>query len=279
MIQSWLAAGFVCWAGFSGAVFGDEVSADGAADSALIAPETDVCSRGPADIQALAYDPSSRISMRNQGGLLGEGVCWWHSRLQRSALFLASFRPDLPKATHAQGVAIINALAKMSHVVVIPGYADFHEFSRDYEREIIARLDAWQLSDGLLRFRWIDDLKGHWHLPARTLQHIMSRIHQMVSVEHRLLFEKLHFNSIASHAYLVIGSRQTEQGYDIDVIDSNHPGDTLTISYRSGQTSLATPDGEEAFVPYLDFEGDLRRINGALLRFCQARGLRPTALF
>jgi hypothetical protein len=239
----------------------------------------DVCARGAAEIQAMAYDPSSRISVYNQGGLLNGGVCWWHSRLQRSSLFLASFRPELPKATHAQGVAIIDALARMDRVVVIPGYANFHEFTADYEHEIIARLAKWQLTDGILHFRWVDGLSGRWHVPARTLQYIMSRIHQMVTVEHRLVFEKLHFNSIASHAYLVIGSRETAQGYDIDVIDSNHPGETLTVHYVKGQTSLYKPDDNQAFVPYLDFEGDFSRLNWSLFRFCNANGKVPATLY
>jgi hypothetical protein len=168
-------------------------------------------------------------------------------------------------------VAIINALANMSQVVVIPGYTDFNDFTRDYEREIIARLEAWQKSDGFLHFRWVDGLAGHWHVAPRTLQQIMAAIHQMVAVQHRIVFEKLHFNSIASHAYLVIGSRQTADGYDIDVIDSNYPTDTLTVSYHLGQTSLYTANGGEAMVPYLDFEGDMGRINSSLRRYCAAQ--------
>jgi hypothetical protein len=233
------------------------------------APQKSLCQRTDSDIQQLAFDTSTRAAVVNQGGLLGDGVCWWHSRLQRSALYLATFRPDLPKATRAQSLAIINALANLSQVVVVPGYASFNEFSRDYEREIIARLESWQRADGFLHFRWIDSLKGHWRLPSRTLEGIMARIHTLVNDQHRILFEKLHFNSIASHAYLIIASRQTGEGYSIDVIDSNHPTETLTVNYRRGQTSLYKPDDNQPFVPYLDFEGDMGRIRGALQRFCK----------
>jgi len=259
------------WIGLSAlstAAFAGHPPAAFAAEPATSLPE--VCARKAGDVQQYAYDPASRIAVANQGGLFNDGVCWWHSRLQRSALYLATFRPDLPKASYSRGLAIINELARMDRVVVIPGYATFEAFSRDYEREIIKRLEAWQISDGFLGFRWVDGLKGHWRLPAPTLQGIMERIHQFVALEHRVLFEKLHFDSVASHAYLVIGSRETTGGYDIDVIDSNHPVDTLTIHYLRGQTSLYTADGHKAVIPYLDYDGDMGRIDRALGRSCRA---------
>ena len=233
------------------------------------ASNADVCARSAADVQAWAYNPASRIEVQNQGGLLGGGVCWWHSRLQRSALYLATFRPELPRATHGQGVAIINALAKMSQVVAIPGYASFNDFSRDYEREIIARLEAWQRSDGFLHFRWVDGLKGHWrvapgHAPIDHDEHRRRSSTSSTACCSRSCTSTASLRT----RYLVIGSRKTAQGYDIDLIDSNHPTETLTISYHVGQTSLYTADGCEAFVPYLDFDGDMGHINGALQRFC-----------
>lgn len=252
-IKTWTVMALVCVGGFS---------------ATALADNPDVCNRGAADVQKLAYEGSARMGVYNHGGLLGDGVCWWHSRFQRSALYLASFRPDLPKPTQAQAVSIINALANMNRVVVIPGYGDFNQFSSEYGSEIISRLEAWQRSDGFLHFRWVDGLKGHWRLPAKTLESIVGRIHEMVSVEHRIVFEKLHFNSIATHAYLVIGSRQTEQGYDLDVIDSNAPDQTLTVSYQRGETSLTEPYGNQLFIPYLDYDGDMGKINSVLRRTC-----------
>ena len=47
------------------------------------------------------------------------------------------------------------------------GRPDLREFTRDYESEIIARLEAWQRFDGFVGFRWIDGLIGRWNVAPR----------------------------------------------------------------------------------------------------------------
>jgi hypothetical protein len=36
------------------------------------------------------------FSFSNTGGILNGGVCWWHSRMQRAALYLTVYLPDMP---------------------------------------------------------------------------------------------------------------------------------------------------------------------------------------
>jgi hypothetical protein len=240
-----------------------------AVSGAAHAQADDLCARAPDAFQSLAYAPESRLSLENQGGIAGGGVCWWHSRLQRAAIYLATFRPGEPKPSYGQALGIIRSLVNRSRVVAIPGYASFAEFSRDYEREILRNLERWQRIDGVLGFRWVDGLMGRHWTSSRKLRLIMERIHDRVAVRHEILFEKLALRGIISHAYLVIGSRKTDDGYEMDVIDSNHPQETLTVTYTSGERSLHMPDGGLAFVPYLDFQEDMRPIQGALRRFCQ----------
>lgn len=235
---------------------------------------SNVCKRGMLQFQQLAYDPEARLSFSNHGGISNKGVCWWHSRLQRAALYLTEFRPELPKRGRAYALWVIDTLKAMDRVVQIPGYRNFKEFSKDYPNEIQARLESWQRSDGFFRFRWIDGLRGHSRIHPDSLKYIMGRIHDMVAVQHRLVFEMLQQPGIDTHAWLIIGSRRTADGYQLDVIDSNAPADTVQIDYRFGDNTLHEPKGTRPMIPYLKYEGDLGRIFGALDRECRARGMK-----
>ena len=232
------------------------------------APKSGVCGRDMASFQQMALDSSTRLAFSNRGGMFGGGVCWWHSRLQRAAIYLTEFKPDLPKPSRAQAAWMISALSSMKRVVVIPGYSDFKSFSADFSDLIQARLQAWQREDGILRFRWIDGLTGHTSVSASSLQYIMGRIHDMVAVQHRIVFEKLQVPGVAAHAWLIIGSQQTADGYILQVIDSNEPDQTLNVQYHFGDQSLFHPWSSTPFVPYLLFEKDLSRIYGTLQGYC-----------
>ncbi|MGK5081690.1 hypothetical protein WDW37_00170 [Bdellovibrionota bacterium FG-1] len=227
-----------------------------------------VCDRGPGDFQKLAFDRSMRMAESNRGGMFQGGVCWWHSRLQRAAIYLTEFRPDLPKPTAQQAARLLKSLSAMKWIVVIPGYFDFQSFTADFYDLVQARLEAWQREDGILKFRWISGLTGHTQVAPSSLQYIMERIHDMVAVQHRIVFEKLQIPGIAAHAWLLIGSEQTPEGYTIQVIDSNDPHSTQEIRYQFGDRSLSLAGSGTPLVPYLMYEGDLVRIFTTLSRQC-----------
>jgi hypothetical protein len=233
------------------------------------AAPTSVCNRGMAEFQQFSHDEASRIAGYNHGGMFNGGVCWWHSRLQRAAIYLAEFRPELPKPNSYEAQGIINRLSSMSQVVVIPGYSSFQDFTRDFPYAVQHRLESWQREDGILRFRWISGLRGATALTDASMRGVMEAIHNMVAVQHRIVFEKLSMPGITSHAWLIIGSRKTSDGYVIEVIDSNSPGSTTEIEYRYGDNYLHYPYSTQPIVPYLQYDGDLNRIFWALQNYCK----------
>ena len=225
------------------------------------------CARTLGDYQALAFDPNGRMSIQNGGGMLNGGVCWWHSRLQRAAIYLTEFRPDLPKPTEGEARWLINLLSGMRQIVVIPGYRNFHDFTADFPHVVMRRLESWQREDGILRFQWIAGLSGSTSLRPSALQYVMERIHDMVTVQRRIPFEMLQLPGVGTHSWLIIGSQRTNEGYALQFVDSNLPDQTMTVNYRFGDINLMTPNGQ-AGVPYLKNEGDLGKIMNTLAYAC-----------
>ncbi|MGK5087603.1 hypothetical protein WDW86_08600 [Bdellovibrionota bacterium FG-2] len=123
------------------------------------------CARTLNDIKQAAQDPAMRLSFSNQGGAFSSGVCWWLSRFQRAALYLARFYPELPKPTADEARKLIRRLAQMNEVVEIPGYRNIFDFSCDFSTLIQRRLERWQILDGIFRFAWIEGIRGKSALP------------------------------------------------------------------------------------------------------------------
>lgn len=75
-------------------------------------------------MQDLAKNSQNHLAFRNSGGLLNGGVCWWHSRFTRNALYLAIYRPDLPRPNGDQMASIIRDIRNGRTVVTIssPGH-------------------------------------------------------------------------------------------------------------------------------------------------------------
>src|SRR5438270_754213 len=88
---------------FWGSLFGGIPPA--AAASSKGPAEAAYCSRTREDFLSAGFSPSQRLSFGNTGGIAHGGVCWWHSRFQRAAIYLTIFRPDLPKPSHRKAVA------------------------------------------------------------------------------------------------------------------------------------------------------------------------------
>src|SRR5262245_2698307 len=81
------------------------------------------------DFARIIEDRGMRLGFENAGGLLGGGVCWWHSRFQRAIWHLAVFLPRAPRPDREETRRIVRRLATRKEVVEIPGYADAREFS------------------------------------------------------------------------------------------------------------------------------------------------------
>jgi hypothetical protein len=232
----------------------------------------DFCTRSEEVILEDFQSPSFRMGFQNQGGLLNGGTCWWHSRLQRAAVYLTRFRPELPRPDRSGVEKILKDLVHLRKVVEIPGYAGFAEFTRDHQGLVQKELDRWQIRDGFVNQQWIRGLSGRPELPARRLEKRMEKIHRAFKSSKPGLWLMAQMKGITSHALLLLGMEPTGSGYRLRFIDSNFPDETRELEYRRGERALDL--GYATFVPYVGFRNDLRRIAAAIDSHC-GRGASP----
>lgn len=217
--------------------------------------------------QELLKDQDNQLSFRNQGGLIGGGVCWWHSRFTRNALYLGIFRPEMRKPSRKQAKDIIDDIRAGKHIVNIPGYSNLREFSRDFQTEIQDELEAWQKVDGFIKQQWIVGLWGSTEKDADDLMEDMDDLYEYVAVQKNVAYQKLQLPGVVAHAWLVTDMHKTPSGYDLVVHDSNYYG-TRTIPYKVGMTQFHYRSFGE-FVPYTERKRELRGLKKVVRRFCR----------
>ncbi len=231
---------------------------------------TDFCSRTQADILSVLESPMARIAFKNEGGLFNGGVCWWHSRLQRSSVYLSRFAPEKPKPSAEAAKNILLALRKMSQTVTIPGYSDFISFTKDHQGIAQQILNDWQTYDGVFNSEWRRGISGRSTLPAADLEKQMRAVFEFTKTSPVPVWIMAQMKGITSHAFLVVDMVQTGAGYDMKVIDSNVPGKTRRIQYRVGQTTVTVIGSDYAFIPYVGFQNDFRLITSAIKGACRS---------
>lgn len=226
------------------------------------------CARTQSDMKTLLSDQSSRISFENAGGLFNGGVCWWHSRLQRSSAYLVQFRPAGNRPTAPELNVILNSLRSMNRTVVIPGYSDFETFSHDYKKEIQAMLNSWQKADGFFNFEWMRGISGKSELEPRAMRAQMDGVYKHYKNSPTPLWVMAQIKGITSHSLLILQMVQNDTGYSMNVIDSNHPQDTIRIDYHDGDRNLHATGESYSFVPYVGFQNDFVKLSAALKTAC-----------
>jgi len=226
-------------------------------------------SRGYA--RALAANPPGAASnpnllaFGNSGGILRNGVCWWHSRFTRAALYLVYFEPAKPRPDARAARKAIRSVMDADRVVEIPGYSCLRDFSADYPGEIQKVLERRQLSDGILRFAWVDGLSGSHRVSGARLGALLDRIHAETSRE-GLAYVKLQIRGIDAHSLVVTEMEPLGGGgYRCSYLDSNWPLERVW-TYRPGQVTASAVTGMPG-VPYLQRTGELRRIRGRVAEF------------
>lgn len=210
----------------------------------------------------------SRISFKNQGGLFNGGVCWWHNRLQRASAYLTDFKPDLPAPTKIELSRILKKLKAMNQVVEIPGHANFLSFSSAYQKEIQLTLEAWQREDGFINQQWIRGISGRYELPIDQMKSRMDSLYEQYQDSPQPIWIMAQIKGVESHAFLVLLMEPTDQGYKLQVIDSNSPQITKTFTYSYGQNFLKHPNDSYSFVPYLGFQKDFMSIDKGIRAYC-----------
>jgi hypothetical protein len=218
-------------------------------------------------IKDLTLDSQNLMTFRNHGGIGNGGVCWWHSRFQRNALYLTIYKPQLNKPTLDEAKVIIKNIHSAKDVVIIPGFKNFSEFVDAYTDLVQTELENWQLTDGSIGFAWVKGLSGDSIVSAKKLKELMDATFEEVEVKKNIAYNKLQMPGILAHAWLVIRMEKTASGYNLEILDSNIAGRTEIYRYRDGDTTFNYHNVYH-FSPYLEQTNEMQKINMAILKQC-----------
>lgn len=241
--------------------------------SSLFAQTRTFCERSRSDILSLMKDPSARISFKNSGGLINGGVCWWHNRLQRSSYYLVQFNPSAERPNPKELSDILTKLRSMNSIVTIPGFENFSSFTTAYRPQIQKMLNDWQVIDGVFHAQWIRGISGRPFLPASEMSVRMDAVYQSYRQSPAALWLMAQMEGITSHSFLVFHMEKVNGGYDLDLIDSNHPLEIVKVRYQEGDQTLRTDRFSNPFVPYAGFQEDFRRISKTLSGHCRDKNM------
>jgi hypothetical protein len=213
-------------------------------------------------LQQRFMDPKEKLSIINAGGIGGMGVCWWHSRFQRNAFYLANYEPKRPKPTHEEARKIIKAIRSGNEVVSIPGFSNLGQFSQFFGAEIQQELENWQLIDGFLKQKWIQGLSGSSR-SASDLKKNMDQMFQDVEEKSQIGYLKVQSKGVEAHALLVGSMKKIPQGYILKVADSNDPKQVRTLEYFEGDDQLYPYANV-----YVEFTSEVTKLQNVIAKAC-----------
>lgn len=250
--------------------------AGGAAHAVELPPahsRDEFCSKNsdPNYFKSLALDPQNTMGFTNPAAGIGNGgLCWWHSQLQRSSLFLSVYRPDLPKPTDPEEIKhLFEAIMKEEAVVEVPGYSNFNDFTAAWQDTLIQLLADWQISQGVVGFGWIDGV-GADSESASSLKSAMDDLYDRVENKKEIAYEVLKMPGLVAHAWLVVDMRKTDGGgYELSVLDSNTTS-MNRYDYTPGMTNFEY-FGSIPFVPYLHKTSDLKDYKNLMRNYCEGK--------
>jgi hypothetical protein len=222
------------------------------------------CERTMEQVKVDFNDPTHRLAFQNEGGLMSGGVCWWHSRMQRAAVYLTQFSPQKSRPSSKDAKDLVHRLAQMKEVIEIPGFRNFYEFSQANKSIIQSELNRWQIEDGFIRQQWLRGLYGRSSMPADALKRRMDTVFSKFVTHDPGLWAMAQIKGITSHSILIMDMQPVDQGYRVAYIDSNYPSETMTLNYHYGDESIS----EYKMVPYVGFNHDYDLIKGAIADHC-----------
>lgn len=225
--------------------------------------------KDPAYMQKLVSSSKNTLGFTNRGGLFGGGVCWWHSRMTRNAAYLAYFSPEKEKLNTEEGVKkILKALRKGKGPVEIPGHKNFNEFSRYNQSIVQDYLDHWQRESGILNQSWIKGVTGKAKRKAKKMQKEMDKTFRDIQ-EGKVVYHKLQIKGIVAHAWLVHSMEKTDNGYKLNVIDSNYY-QSSSYHYEIGDRYLYHRHYGK-FSPYREKKREERHLREAIQEHCEEK--------
>lgn len=224
----------------------------------------------------IAFKNDGKYSALNLIGInqVEIGICWWHSRLQRSLNYLALARPlslnEKPMTKNEIGEALLN-LINEREVVELRGYESIHQFTAINQKVILEFLKYWQLSELKHAVR---GLQGHYQVAPKELLQLMNQLYARVTVNQSVAYQMQQMPGLNAHSWLVTHMKKRINnnkliGYDIIAIDSQLPTIPITYSYTIGDTQVKSDLFNGAFVPYTQRTGSERRYLKALAVYCR----------
>ena len=235
--------------------------------------------RDPSLVRSLAANPPgggpnpNLLCFGSRGGLLGKGVCWWHSRFTRNALYLAWFRPEQrPPGTEAAR-SIVKTIMKAEGVVDVPGYSNLCDFSSDHQDAIQKTLERRQLFEGLVKFAWVDGLWGPSATTWDGLRREMVRIADVTS-SLGLAYAKFQVPGLDAHAVLINGVEELDGGgFRACYLDSvSRREESFVLGPGDRQVELSS--GMRG-VPHLQRTGELQRLRCMMRKFAGEADVAP----
>lgn len=204
------------------------------------------------------------LGFTNHGGLLGKGVCWWHSRLTRNALYLAYFLPEEPPPPPAGVSRILGDLMNARAVTAVPGHSCLRRFSLEHRDEIESLLQRRQILEGFLHFAWINGLVGLCRMEPCRMRSAMEHLHE--AAMRGLVYVKFQNPGLDAHSIIVTSSEKLRGGgYLSRYLDSNSRKEE-SFAYHFGYRYVTLASGMTG-VPYVQRSGELTRILGLLRDF------------
>lgn len=216
----------------------------------------------------LTNSSANLMAFSNYGGIANGGVCWWHSRFQRNALYLTIYSPQKKRPTDEEAAKLVEKIRDAKEVIEIPGYRSFSEFSYYHQRQIQRELEKWQKGDGIVKFNWVIGLSGDNVVSAEKMKEMMDELYDYVEVQGHIAYQKLQIKGVTAHAWLVINMRKTADGYDLETLDSNFPNRTNIYRYSQGMTSF-NHYHYGRFTPYLERKGEMDKIVLSIMKQCE----------
>lgn len=223
----------------------------------------------------LLFQDHAQLAIRNRPGLIGKGVCWWHSRFTRAATYLAVFRPDIiSKPTPNEALRIIRDLIRMNQLVEIFGYPNLQAFSRAYAEILERELTLWSLRD-VFNLKILNAFGGESFENPVALERRMDRLYERVTQQGRIEFQTLQLPGLSTHAWLVVAMRPTSDGYHLVVIDSNFAKPEVWTYQRGQNTFRYAFSGElplfGPFIPYSNkvWQREEDQLRSVVRRFCR----------
>lgn len=238
-----------------------------------------------------------QVDPQTNGGIFSSGLCWWKSRLTRSAMYLSFYSPNSPRPTNKEAAAILKKLAYTSEVVEIPGFSSFAEFTTEY-RDIAERtLEDWQKRDAVRgAMRTLNPLRPTFHRRDKNLFLNVAIFFHMLEDYGAVPFALLQMKGIAAHSWLIkkvtpiYGTNFLNLKYvaayeilamdpDLGLVKSTvRPGDEAISRYESVGKDV-DPEMDRRFNDYIsnaygetpiygDFLIDLDRISKTVKTFC-----------